>query len=275
MSIRNKIMGFITTASICAMLFPFNAFAAEKTWQEAYMDIIETAAKADSSDVDSSSYSLNYIDNDDIPELYMWDGKTYQSLYSYNNGAVLCKELSYRGTIWASGSGYFWTADSSNAAYKYYDFHKLEGGSCSTVYSFCIDRSDESVEKYLINDEEVDKEEYESKMAESEAECPLYSEYMINYMTNKTSYSYDEIRQYLLDSAEDADSMEIDEDNAEEQNTASFEMSSKTDAVVAEAVSKVGKNAKSPDTSDNGIAFAFIGASISAVVAAAFKKRKS
>lgn len=238
------------------------------------MDTIDIVAKADSSNVDLSSYSLNYIDNDDIPELYIWDGKTFQSLYSYNNEAVLCKELSYRGTIWAlNGSGYFWTADSSNAAYQYYDFHKLEGGSCDTVYSFCIDRSDMPVEKYLINDEEVSKEEYESKMAECEAECPLSDEYMINYIINET-YSYDEIMQYLLDSSESSDSVEVEEDNNGEQNTRSSEISSKN-VPATETVSKVERKSKSPDTSDKGIAYAFIGVAVSAVAAVAFKKRKS
>ena len=51
------------------------------------------------------------------------------------------------------------------------------------------------IEKYLINDEDVGREEYERKMKELESEYPLSSEFQVN---GKLSQTYAEIRQYLL-----------------------------------------------------------------------------
>ncbi len=175
-------------------------FAAENTWQNAYMEVIESTVNADSSDIDYSAFSLMYIDSDNIPELFVWDGKTYQTLYSYNSEATLCKELSYRGTVWSiSESGCFWTSDGSNAEYEYYNFHRLENGLCNVLYSFCIDRSEVPTEKFLINNEEVDAEEYKTKIGELELICPLSPEYIINV---NLKYSYDEIKQYLTEAFE-------------------------------------------------------------------------
>ncbi len=175
-------------------------FAAENTWQNAYMEVIESTVNADSSDIDHSAFSLMYIDSDNIPELFAWDGKTYQTLYSYNSEATLCKELSYRGTVWSiSESGCFWTSDGSNAEYEYYNFHSLENGLCNVVYSFCIDRSEAPTEKFLINNEEVNAEEYKTKISELELICPLSPEYIINV---NLKYSYDEIKQYLTEAFE-------------------------------------------------------------------------
>ena len=97
--------------------------------------------------------------------------------------------------IYNNKSGYFWSTYSTNAAYQYTIFHKLENGSSSYIYSFCIDRSEMPIEKYLINDEDVGREEYERKMKELESEYPLSSEFQVN---GKLSQTYAEIRQYLL-----------------------------------------------------------------------------
>lgn len=278
MSIRNKIIGFITSASICAMLFPFNVFAAEKTWQEAYLEAMDNYSQNNKS---SCECRLVYLDNDDIPEFYIGDPMEcwFGGLYTYNNGDLVhLRDFAFRDffSAYSEKNGIFRNNYHITRAgeIRGINFVKMEDCSLTVLDELSYDSVND---EYKVNGEVVSKEIYDNKI----------SEYSFSHVTNSalsdgsttdisSEYlTYDEMKQYLLDSAEGADSMEIEEDNDEEQNADSSEMSSKTDAAVAEAVSKAGKNAKSPDTSDNGIAFAFIGAAISAVVAAAFKKRNS
>lgn len=191
---------------IMIIISNINVFATEKTWQDSYLKIIDNQLQDN-----SSAYLLCYIDDDEIPELYMWDNEhQVYALYTYHEEAILCNTWRDRESIWIynNRSGYFWSTYSTNAAYQYNIFYKLENGSCNEIYSFCIDRSEESTEKYLINDEDVGKEEYERKMAELESEYPLSSEFQINGKLNQT---YAEIRQYLLDSMETDSNVEIDE----------------------------------------------------------------
>ena len=191
-----KIRYMIVACSIFIMtiILNINTFASEKTWQESYLELIDNQSHDD-----SSAYLLCYIDNDDIPELYMWDNvHHFYSLYTYYGE---CNRWSEKESMWIynNKSGYFWSTYSTNAAYQYNIFYKLENGLCNEIYSFCIDRSEMPTEKYLINDEDVGKEEYERKMAELNSDYPLSSEFQVN---GKLSQTYAELKQYLLDSME-------------------------------------------------------------------------
>ena len=191
-----KIRYIIVACSIFIMtiILNINAFASEKTWQESYLELIDNQSHDD-----SSAYLLCYIDNDDIPELYMWDNEHhFYSLYTYYGE---CNRWSEKESMWIynNKSGYFWSTYSTNAAYQYNIFYKLENGLCNEIYTFCIDRSEMPTEKYLINDEDVGKEEYERKMAELNSDYPLSSEFQVN---GKLSQTYAELKQYLLDSME-------------------------------------------------------------------------
>lgn len=124
-------------------------------------------------------------------------------MYTYYDGkAVLCGEFSYKTTLlfYPTEDGYFLSSVTESAIWSYNDFYKLEDGSCTVLYSFCHDLSDEENGVYKINDVVVSKEEYENKMTEIEAEYPILWDYTIN---RKLGYSYDEIRQYLLNSMEE------------------------------------------------------------------------
>ncbi len=174
-----------------------NVYAAEKSWQEAYLDVI------DNSHDDASAYLLCNIDDNEIPELYLWDNtKHHYVLYTYYDGkSVLCDEWDMRESMWIydNKNGGFWSTRKSNALYYYLILSKLENGSCSELYTFCIDRSEMPTEKYLINDEDVGKEEYERKMAELEENYSLSSDFQVN---GKLSQTYDDMKKYLLDSIE-------------------------------------------------------------------------
>ncbi len=197
-SIR-KIVQMLAVVSAFIMAFAamnISAAATEKTWQEAYLELID-AQQHDN----ESAYLLCYIDDNYEPELYMWDGEHhYYTLYTYSEGeSILCDNWSYRESMWIynNKNGCFWSTRSTNASYQYDNFYKLENGSYNKVYEFCIDRSEMPTEKYLINDENVGQEEYERQMAELTADYPRTSDYQVN---GKLEQTYEELRQYLIDS---------------------------------------------------------------------------
>lgn len=204
-SIYKFIYYFNIVAVFCfTMIFNCTeAFAAETKWQESYIEVIENRPEREGTST-SSSYCLYNIDDDEIPELLMWDSSNYvQALYTYYDGkAILCDEFSYKTTLlfYSTEDGYFWSSVTESAIWSYNNFYKLEDGSCTVLYSFCHDLSDEENGVYKINDVVVSKEGYENKMTEIEAEYPILWEYTINI---KLGYSYDEIRQYLLNSMEE------------------------------------------------------------------------
>lgn len=233
---------------IMTIISNINVFASEKTWQESYLELLDNQLHDD-----SSAYLLCYINNDEIPELYMWDNEHQcYALYTYYGKAILCSTWRDRESMWIynNKSGYFWSTYSTNAAYQYKIFYKLENGSCNEIYSFCIDRSEMPIEKYLINDEDVGREEYERKMTELESEYPLSSEFQVN---GKLSQSYAEIRQYLLDSMEAESNNETDEPITTETTETSNILSTEeiNDREVSTTVNYNVKRASSPKTGDS------------------------
>lgn len=233
------VVGLMLIMTITKM--DINVFASEKTWQEEYLGVIDNNSLHD----DSSAYLLYYIDDDEIPELYMWDnGHQVYALYTcYEGEPILCNTWRDRESIWfySDRNGYFWSTYTTNAAYQYNIFYKLENGSCNDIYSFCIDRSEMPVEKYLINDENVGKEEYERKMAELESEYQLSSEFQINGTLNQT---YDEIKQYLLDSMES-------ENNSKTDEPTTIEPAETANISSTEEISNNKKHTSSPKTGDS------------------------
>lgn len=261
-----------------------NVSASKNAWQEAYLEVIKDSQN------DSSVYLLHYIDDDEIPELYMWDNQHQcYALYTYNgNELIQCGTWRNRESIWfySDRNGYFWSTYSTNAAYQYNIFHKLENGSCNNVYSFCIDKSEMPVETYLINDEDVGKEEYERQMAKLESEYPLSSDFQMNGKLNQT---YDEIREYLLDSMENENNSENDEQitskpTETEQTTEAVETAKEilstesTDNAEAKVTTTINtKRLPSPKTGDSEPIFCeliIIGFTSASIIALMRKKYK-
>lgn len=195
-------ISFIIAIYICCFTLNIsNIFAIEDTWQNVFLDLIDNYPENNGNST-SSAYLLCNIDDDEIPELYMWDSSRYTyALYTqYEGKAILCDEFSYKSAqvIYSDKSGYFWSSVTENANLLYNIFYKLDNGSCSIVYSFCHDLSDEVNGKYMIDNKEVSKGEFESIFTDIEAKYPISNiEYMVN---GKLEYTYDEIKQYLNDS---------------------------------------------------------------------------
>ena len=202
-AIHKFIGSFTAVAMFCLIATCTQVSATERKWQELYIEVIENRPeKAETST--SSSYLLYNIDDDEIPELLIWDSSKYiYALYTcYDGETVLCDEFSNKNMLlFYPLKGCFWSSVTEYAKLIYSDFYRLDDGSCTKLYSFCHDLSDEENGIYKINGKVVSREEYENKMAELEAEYPMsWEEFMIN---GKLEYNYDEIIQYLLNSMEE------------------------------------------------------------------------
>ena len=207
MKLTSKIGCLLSIGLLCSTMIPGTEYcvhAAEKTWQEAYLAVIENYSP-DSHP--NASFQMYYVDGDAIPELYVDAGEFVEGLLLYTyyeNEAVLCKEDSYRGStyFYSSKNGIFREYYAVNAGAEAHEqLLKLENGTISMLYNFCHDTRelhDETLDDYYINDEKVTKEAYESKITEVESEYSL----SLDFQVTATQYTYDEMKQYLLDTME-------------------------------------------------------------------------
>ncbi|MDE6788594.1 MAG: hypothetical protein K2J47_04650 [Ruminococcus sp.] len=303
MNFANKISGMILTGIMCfsavSTLNFDNVFGAENTWQESYLEVIDENIEAGT---ENYSYSLAYIDDDEIPELLIYTNNNYYSLYTfYNSQADLCEKWTYRSTtkFCTDKSGYCWITVNENGYVHYSTFYRLESGSFNRLYVFCTDQSEfvngnDSDEtptvKYSINDEYVNEEEYQLKMAELEQ----YSDFAVQ---GTSEYSYDGIRQYLLDSMKNEipqveETTQTTDDNVYEDTTttavsstvavsdettqsASNTTASSTNStsVSTSTVSTTSEKTSSPKTGDKGM-YAWIIGCFALITACLSKNKK-
>lgn len=198
-SIISAITGIVITRSS-----GYNVYALNDSWKEDYLGVIANYSPETHPD---AVFKLYYVNDDDVPELYVDTGYFAEGvkLYTYyDEQPVLCFEASYRCTLWlhSSKNGYFSDSYGVSAGYEtFYNIIKLENGVCNKEYEFYHDgriMADSTHDIYTINGEEVSQEEFESREEKMKAEYSLvsdYSDYINQDPANK--YSYDEIYKYL------------------------------------------------------------------------------
>ncbi len=73
---------------ITVIALNINVFAVEKTWQEAYLEVMDSYEPYDKSFCECR---LVYLDDDDIPEFYMGDplNEWYGGIYSFSGGELI------------------------------------------------------------------------------------------------------------------------------------------------------------------------------------------
>ncbi|MCM1008769.1 MAG: LPXTG cell wall anchor domain-containing protein [Ruminococcus flavefaciens] len=276
----------------------YNAYASKDSWQKDYLEVIANYSPESYPD---ATFELFYINEDDIPELYVETGDFAEGvkLYTYyDNQPVLCLEASYRCTLWlhSSKNGYFSEAYGVSAGYEtFYNIIKLENGICNRIYEFYHDgriMADSTHDIYTINGEEVSQEEFESREAEMNAEYSLISDYIDRDPVNK--YSYYDMYKYLsgeivsvettepssTSAPNETDSSVIDSSDNHNDilsnttiTTTTENIRTTSNAVTSTSANNV-KNNDSPKTGDKGafgiaaIGLAVIGASL------LFKKHK-
>ena len=134
-------------------------------WQMAYLDYISTRKD------DYAFYALVFIDNDNIPELYMsgYNEATGDSVCSIRNGAIIEQRLNrVGGGSYIKKSGRFANQNGSMGV-LYTDVYKLgEAGFSQKFSAFSAEvigkeeNGDLKLDyEYYVNDEKVDKADYD------------------------------------------------------------------------------------------------------------------
>lgn len=250
----SKIISLISAAAagICLTSATDSSYASESSWQKDYLEVIANYSPESYPD---ATFELFYINEDDIPELYVETGdfvKGVKLFTHYDDKVALCLEASYRGTLWlhSSKNGYFSQSHGVSAGYEtFYDIIKLENGVCNNVYEFYHDgriMADGTHDIYTINGEEVSQSEFESRQEELNAEYSLISDYTDRDPVVR--YSYDEMYKYL--------SAEIVPDETSEPTSTEAPDNTSSEAAtenIASANNSAAANNASPQTGDKGV----------------------
>lgn len=170
-------------------------------WRTAYLNIIESRQEIDG---DDGAYALVYIDNDDIPELYILgcceaDG---DRIYSYKNGNILEQGLARMyGGKYIERSGKIINQNGHMGYYYDYTyvldnsgFTQILDGSYSVRYEYIGDGKGDNtyneIREYFINDEPVSEDEYHDAVNSS-------FDFSQSTKFYEQTVSYDEIKQLL------------------------------------------------------------------------------
>lgn len=141
------------------------------TWQEAYIDFINKPERTIWTSGTSPDYSLIYVDNDDIPELYINTGYSAggEFVVSFYDGNVRALNRDRGGIKYMEYGGLFYS-DWGNAGFYPCDVYMLERGTFSEIgtgwYSDYADEQGNIYFDYFWDGRAVTEAAYESHIDE-------------------------------------------------------------------------------------------------------------
>ncbi len=137
-------------------------------WRQAYADYVKKAAKEG-----YNSFNLIYVDNDDVPELFLGSGieATGERLCTYHNGKIVEQTL-YRtySTSYIENSGLIQNYYGSQGCYGI-EIYKLQNGKFEMLHTAYIEEgySEDYGEFYsgcYLDKKEILREDLDKKIAE-------------------------------------------------------------------------------------------------------------
>lgn len=160
-------------------------------WKTAYLNFLE--AKKDA----HFSYALVFIDDDDIPELYLSGDceATGDSICSYKNGTVIEQPLLRIGGGWyIEKRGTVFNHNGHMGATYTHVYKLVEDGFALTFEALSVERfrNDDLYYEYSIGDNPVTESEYNSAL-----ETAVDFENAVRL--NENEVNYDSIRQQIID----------------------------------------------------------------------------
>lgn len=163
-------------------------------WKTAYLDYISTIKD------EFSNYALIYIDNDNIPELYLngMSEATGDMVCSYKNGTVISQQLGRTGGgSYIEKSGKFINQNGNMGNCYTEPFELTENGFVSPFYGSMQITYEElengefnEIYKYSIDGVTVSEDEYNAKIA-------AFFDFSQAKMLGENRVSYDEIVQQI------------------------------------------------------------------------------
>lgn len=176
-------------AAVCAILFTAcsdqkeeqlttpetssSTVATDTDWKTAYKEFLNEKgyeeAAADNLEPENVSFSLGSVDDDDIPELFVSNGKSHGasvSVFTYLNGEIkhLCTGGEYGNIRYFEKAGYITSYYCGQGTWTY-DIYEFKNGECTKIHTAydSLNATDEpSLQKLEIDGEEVSAEEMES-----------------------------------------------------------------------------------------------------------------
>lgn len=158
----------ITTQKATTTKAPETEAPFSEPWRQAYSDYVKKAAKEG-----YNSFNLIYVDNDDVPELFLGSGieATGERLCTYHNGKIVEQTL-YRtySTSYIENSGLIQNYYGSQGCYGI-EIYKLENGKFTMLHTAYIEEgySEDYGEFYsgcYLDKKEILREDLDRKIAE-------------------------------------------------------------------------------------------------------------
>lgn len=160
-------------------------------WKKAYLDFL------DDKDGEYLSFALVYIDNDDIPELYMSGccEATGDSISSFKNGKIMEQLLNRTGGgRYIKNTGQIFNYNGNMGYYLTHVYKLNNDGFNQTFNAHLIEHlgDDKITYEYSVKDKMVSKEEYDAAI---NAVFNIDNSIRLN----ENAVSYDEIRRQILE----------------------------------------------------------------------------
>ena len=158
----------ITTQKATTTKAPETEAPFSEPWRQAYSDYVKKAAKEG-----YNSFNLIYVDNDDVPELFLGSGieATGERLCTYHNGKIVEQTL-YRtySTSYIENSGLIQNYYGSQGCYGI-EIYKLENGKFEMLHTAYIEEgySEDYGEFYsgcYLDKKEILREDLDRTIAE-------------------------------------------------------------------------------------------------------------
>lgn len=147
---------------------PSTAEYTPEPWQTAYADYINSMWEGKEPDC-HFNYSLIYLDNDDIPELFVSTPAeaSGEIVVTFYNGNLQTCQLSRIGSEYIERSGLIYS-DNGHIWYFPVTITKLENGEFSVIGSgldeYSLDENQNPLHKYTWESEEVSEEDFENNI---------------------------------------------------------------------------------------------------------------
>lgn len=146
------------------------------TWQKAYIDYIESFFEENSEIYSYFSFSLIYLDDDDIPELFVNTGgeASGEIVATFFNGQLQTEQLSRLGSEYIERSGLLYCDNGHMGHYPVYII-KLENGEFSEIGSglrtyraaeegedtfYALDENGEPINEFYWEEQPVSEDEF-------------------------------------------------------------------------------------------------------------------
>ncbi|MBO4457017.1 MAG: hypothetical protein J5802_04805 [Butyrivibrio sp.] len=157
------------------------------SWQEGYKTCLD--------EVDGDSYALIYLDDDDVPELFIDAFGDHAMIYSYYEGKVV--ELSTANFSYVEKSGLL-CSDGGLQGLYHDNVYSLSKGRWNQIFEgMYYDREcngepvGDNKYRYFIGDKEVDEDTYRAKLDE------VYGHDEKIYIDPEDEFSYEELMEKL------------------------------------------------------------------------------